>query len=53
MTKYAIIAASLALAMTAGVADSKSTTRASACPSVSILGDATRVTVLDQGKIGQ
>jgi len=51
MSKNAIIAAGLAVALTAGVADSKTTSRAGVCPSVSILGDATRVTVMDQGKI--
>jgi hypothetical protein len=51
MSKYAIIAAGLAIALTPGVADSRMATRAGVCPAVSILGDATRVTVMEQGKI--
>lgn len=51
MTKFAIIAAGLAVALTTAVAASKTASHAGACPSVSILGDATRVTVMDQGKI--
>jgi len=51
MSKFTIIAAGLAVALTTGVADSKTAPHAVACPSVSILGDATRVTVMEQGKI--
>jgi len=51
MSKFTIIAAGLAVALTAGVADSKTASHAAVCPSVSILGDATRVTVMEQGKI--
>jgi hypothetical protein len=51
MNRYVIAAAGLALALTAGQAISKTATNAAACPSVSILGDATRVTVMEQGKI--
>lgn len=51
MSRYALLAAGLALAATASVANSKVPAHSVSCPSISILGDATRVTVLDEGRI--
>jgi len=51
MNRYLVAAVGLAIAFTTGEAISKTTAHAGACPSVSILGDATRVTVMDEGKI--
>ena len=51
MSKPALIAASMALALTASVAFAKSQARVGACPSISILGDATRLAVLKAGEV--
>jgi hypothetical protein len=50
MSRSALIAAGLALAVTATVAHSKSQARAGACPSISILADASRLAQM-QGEI--
>ena len=47
MSRQALIAAGLAFALAVGAANSKTVSHAGACPSVSILGDATRVTGVD------
>lgn len=51
MSKTALILASLAVAFGAAVAHSKTHSTAGSCPSISILADATRLTVLQSGKI--
>ena len=50
MSKTALILASLAVVFGAAIANSK-TPAAGSCPSISILADATRLTVLQSGKI--
>lgn len=51
MSRSALIAAGLALAVTATVAHSKSQARAGACPSISILADASRLAQMQGGKV--
>ena len=51
MFKYAILAASLAVALAAPVANSKTQARVGACPSISVLADATRLAVMQSGQV--
>jgi hypothetical protein len=51
MSKPALVAASIALAITASAAFAKSQARVGACPSISILGDATRLAVMKAGEV--
>jgi len=51
MSKFTIIAAGLAVALTAGVADSRTAPRAGVCPSVNILADATRLAFMQSGQV--
>jgi len=51
MSRSALIAAGLALAITGTVAHSKSQARAGACPSISILADAARLALVQSGKV--